>query len=94
MHSGLSRSISALNSVATGSKPAEIVLHNCSLVNVYTREIIPDTEIAISQGRIAYVGKNASHTKGEQTVIIDLKKKLLLLDLLILISIWISSSHR
>ena len=76
MHSGLSRSISALNSVATGSKPAEIVLHNCSLVNVYTREIIPDTEIAISQGRIAYVGKNASHTKGEQTVIIDLKKKI------------------
>ena len=77
MHSGLSRSISALNSVATGSKPADLVLHNCSLVNVYTREIIPDTEISISQGRIAYVGKNASHTKGEQTVIIDLEKKIL-----------------
>ena len=76
MHSGLSRSISALNSVATGSKPADLVLDNCSLVNVYTREIVPDTEIAISQGRIAYVGKNASHTKGEHTVIIDLEKKI------------------
>ena len=76
MHSGLSRSISALNSVATGSKPADLLLHNCSLVNVYTREILPDIEIAISQGRIAYVGKNASHTKGEQTVIIDLEKKI------------------
>jgi len=76
MHSGLSRSISALNSVATGSKPADLVLDNCSLVNVYTREIVPDTEIAISQGRIAYVGKNASHTKGKQTVIIDLEKKI------------------
>ena len=71
MHSGLSRSISALNLVATGTKPADLVLHNCSLVNVYTREIIPDTEIAISQGRIANVGKNPSHTKGEQTIIID-----------------------
>ena len=75
MYSDLSRSISALNSVATGSKPADLVLDNCSLVNVYTREIVPDTEIAISQGRIAYVGKNASHTKGKQTVIIDLEKK-------------------
>ena len=76
MHSGLSRSISALNSVATGSKPADLVLNNCSLVNVYTREIVPDIEIAISQDRIAYVGKNASHTKGKQTVIIDLEKKI------------------
>ena len=75
MHSDLSRSISALNSVATGSKPADLVLDNCSLVNVYTREIVPDTEIAISQDRIAYVGKNASHTKGKHTVIIDLEKK-------------------
>jgi len=76
MHSHLSRSISTLNSVATGSKPADLVLHNLSLVNVYTREIVPDIDIAISQGRIAYVGKNASHTQGKKTIIIDLEKKI------------------
>jgi adenine deaminase len=71
----LSRSIQTLNEVATGDKPADLVLENCSLVNVYSREIIPETQIAISQDRIAYVGKDASHTKGKKTVIMNLEKK-------------------
>ena len=75
MFLGLSRSIQTLNEVATGDKPADLVLENCSLVNVYSREIIPETQIAISQDRIAYVGKDASHTKGKKTVIMNLEKK-------------------
>ena len=71
----MSRSIQTLNEVATGDKPADLVLENCSLVNVYSREIIPETQIAISQDRIAYVGKDASHTKGKKTVIMNLEKK-------------------
>ena len=73
---GLSRSIETLNQVAMGDKPADLILENCSLVNVYSREILPETQIAISRDRIAYVGKDASHTKGKKTVIINLEKKI------------------
>jgi len=72
---GLSRSIQTLNEVAIGDKPADLILENCSLVNVYSREIIPETQIAISHDRIAYVGPDASHTKGKKTIIMNLKKK-------------------
>jgi len=75
MFLGLSTAISDLNAVAIGDKNADLILENCSLVNVYTREILPDTQIAIFKDRIAYVGRNASHTKGKKTVAIDLEKK-------------------
>ncbi|MDE1872572.1 MAG: adenine deaminase, partial [Thaumarchaeota archaeon] len=58
-----------------GEKKADIVLKNCKLVNVYSREITPQTQIAVLQDRVAYVGKDASHTIGEKTVIIDLEEK-------------------
>ena len=72
---GLSSSIHTLNAVAIGDKAADLVLENCSLVNVYTGEILPETQVAISKDRIAYVGKDASHTKGKKTVVINLEKK-------------------
>jgi len=72
---GLSKNIQTLNSVAVGDKAADLILEDCSLVNVYSREILPETQIAIFQDRIAYVGKDASHTKGKKTVIINLEKK-------------------
>ena len=75
MFLGLSAAIRNLNAVAIGDKDADLVLENCSLVNVYTREILPEIQIAISQDRIAYVGQNASHAKGRKTVVIDLEKK-------------------
>ncbi|MBM3895811.1 MAG: adenine deaminase [Thaumarchaeota archaeon] len=58
-----------------GDAKAELLLKNCSLVNVYTREILPSTDIAISKQRIAYVGNDASHTVGEKTTVIDLEGK-------------------
>jgi adenine deaminase len=67
--------ISTLNSVAMGESHADIVLKNCKLVNVYTREIIPDTHVAIKKDRIAYVGKDATHTVGKKTAVIDLENK-------------------
>jgi adenine deaminase len=72
---GLSKRIQTLNAVAIGDKAADLVLENCSLVNVYSREIMPETQIAISHDRIAYVGPDASHVKGKKTVIMNLKKK-------------------
>ena len=75
MFFGLSSTIQNLNAVAIGDKDADLILENCSLVNVYSREILPEIQIAISQDRIAYVGKNASHAKGKKTVVMDLEKK-------------------
>ena len=48
MSPGLFSVISSLNAVAMGDKPADLVLENCTLVNVYTREILPETQISIA----------------------------------------------
>ncbi len=56
-----------------GDKKADLVLKNCSLVSVYTREIIPKSQISIIGDRIAYVGLDANHTIGPKTVVMDVK---------------------
>lgn len=61
-----------LVAVAQGRKPAEIVIQGGKLVNVNTGELILNTDVAITHGRIALVG-NASHTIGENTRVIDAK---------------------
>lgn len=58
-----------------GDKKADLVLKNCSLVSVYTKEIIPKIQIAIINDRIAYVGPDAGHTIGSKTTIIDIEEK-------------------
>ena len=73
MTSSLANSISVLNSVAMGDKKADLILKNCNLLSVYTREIIPKIQIAITKERIAYVGPDASHTVGPKTSVIDVK---------------------
>jgi len=70
-----SSSISILNAVAMGDSKADLILKNCSLVSVYSHEILPQIQIAIVKERIAFVGPNASHTLGPKTVVIDLKEK-------------------
>jgi adenine deaminase len=60
-----------------GDKKADIVLTNCSLINVYTKEIIPKTQVSIIKDRIAYVGPDASHTVGANTAVMDLDNKYL-----------------
>jgi len=71
----LSSAIPILNAVAMGEKKADLILKNCSLVNVYSHEILPQTQIAIVNERIAYVGLDASHTLGSKTIVIDLQGK-------------------
>lgn len=61
----------SLVDVAMGRKPADTVILGGKWVNVHSGEIIPDTSIAISCGRFAYVGPDAAHTIGEQTNIIQ-----------------------
>ena len=75
MNSSLANSILSLNSVAMGDKKADLILKNCNLMSVYTREIIPHIQIAIIKDRIAYVGPDATHAVGPKTVVIDVKGK-------------------
>lgn len=71
----LSSAIQILNAVAMGDKKADSILKNCSLVNVYSHEILPKTQIAIVNKRIAYVGSDASHTLGPKTIVFDMEGK-------------------
>ena len=57
--------------VAMGRAFADTVITNAKLVNVYSGEIIPGTDVAIVSGRIAFVGENAKHTIGDDTEVVD-----------------------
>lgn len=57
--------------VAMGRKPADLVIRNGQWVCVQSGEIVPDTDIAIKDGRIAYVGPDASHTIRKDTLVMD-----------------------
>ena len=71
----LAKSINILNSVAMGDDKADLILQNCTLLSVYTGEIIQHTQIAITGDRIAYVGSDAQHAIGPKTKVIDVKDK-------------------
>ena len=75
MHTKLSSVFSEVNSVAIGDTHADLVLKNCSLINVYTKEIQEKIQISIKNDRIAFVGEDASHTIGTKTKILDVKNK-------------------
>ncbi len=59
-----------LVNVAAGRASAQTVLRGGKLVNVHTREIL-DWDVAIVEGRFAYVGPDASHCIGDDTEVID-----------------------
>src|SRR5699024_7421091 len=62
--------------VTQGKKKAETVIKNGTLVNVNTKELQANQDIAIAYGRIAYIG-NATHTIGPETTVIDANGKYL-----------------
>ena len=64
MHTKLSTVLSEINSVSIGDDYADLILENCSLINVYTNEIQEKIQISIKNDRIAFVGVDASHTRG------------------------------
>ena len=57
--------------VATGRRPADLVVRNGRWVNVHSGEVIPGTDLAIIAGRFAYCGPNASHAIGKGTKVVD-----------------------
>lgn len=61
----------ALIDVAAGRAPADLVIKNAAWVNVHSREILKESDIAVAKGRFAYCGPDASHCVGEGTRIIE-----------------------
>jgi adenine deaminase len=72
----------ALVDVAMGRTPAEMVIRKGQWVCVQSGEIIPDTDIAIVDGHIAYVGEDASHCIGDETQVIEAEGRYLVPGLL------------
>ncbi len=60
-----------LVAVAMGREPADLVIRNGKWVSVQSGEIVPNTDVAVVDGRIAFVGADASHTIGENTTVVD-----------------------
>lgn len=78
----LSRRTRGLVAVAMGREPADLVIRNGRWVCVQSGEIVPGTDVAVKQGRIAYVGPDAAHTTGDTTQVIDVAGRYLLPGLL------------
>jgi adenine deaminase len=64
--------------VAMGRRPADLVISGGRWVNVHSGEIIPDTDVAVCGSRIAFVGPDAQHTIGPETVVIEARGRYLL----------------
>ncbi len=62
---------SELIAVAAGRAPADMVIRGGAWVNVHSREILKNHDIAIKAGRFAYCGPDASHCIGESTQVIE-----------------------
>ncbi len=60
----------ALADVAHGRRPADVVVKGARLVNVCTAEVQDGADVAIAEGRIAYVG-HADQCIGPDTQVVD-----------------------
>ena len=60
-----------LVAVAAGRQAADRVIRGGRLVNVQSREILDGWQVAIAEGRFAYVGPDASHCIGPETEVIE-----------------------
>jgi adenine deaminase len=66
-----SETAAELIAVAARRAPADLVIRNCSWVNVHSREVIPGADIAIKAGRFASCGPDATPMIGPDTRVID-----------------------
>jgi len=60
-----------LVAVAAGRAAADLVVVGGRLVNVQSREVLDGWQVAIADGRFAYVGPDAGHCIGPATQVID-----------------------
>ena len=67
-----------LIAVAAGREAADMVIRGGIWVNVHSRETLPNHDIAIAAGRVAFVGPDASHCVGPDTQIIEAQGRYML----------------
>lgn len=68
--------------VAMGRMPADLVIRKGRWVSVQSGEIVKNTDIAIKDGHIAYVGPDAKHTVGKGSRVIEARDRYLVPGLL------------
>ncbi len=64
-------SAARLVAVAAGREAADLVIRGGVLVNVQTREVLDGWQVAIADGRFAYVGPDATHCIGDDTKVLE-----------------------
>jgi adenine deaminase len=57
--------------VAMGRQKANLVVLKGTWVCVQSGEFVPETDVAVKDGRIAYIGPDAAHTIGKETQVIE-----------------------
>ncbi len=60
-----------LVATAAGRVPADLVIRGGRVVNVHTREVLDGWQVAVAEGRFAYVGPDATHCIGPDTQVIE-----------------------
>ncbi len=71
-------SAARLVAVAAGRAAADLVIRGCKVVNVHSREVLDGWQVAVAEGRFAYVGPDASHCIGEGTQVIEAEGRYLI----------------
>ena len=54
-----------------GEVKSDLVITGGRLINVYSGEVLDGMEMAVSAGRVCYVGPSAQHTRGKETRVVD-----------------------
>lgn len=67
-----------LMDVALGKLPADLVIRNARLLNVYTGELLAGQDIAVLGERLAYVGPDARFSIGQRTTVVEADGQVLL----------------
>ncbi len=67
-----------LVAVAAGRAAADLVIRGGKVVNVHSREVLDGWQVAVAEGRFAYVGPDASHCIGESTRVIEAEGRYLI----------------
>lgn len=67
-----------LVATAAGRIPADLVIRGGRVVNVHTREVLDGWQVAVAEGRFAYVGPDASHCIGPDTQVIEAEGRYLI----------------
>jgi len=60
-----------LVAVAAGREAADLVIRGGAVVNVQSREVLEGWQVAVAEGRFAFVGPDASHCIGPETRVIE-----------------------